>query len=251
MGSEEWRAWNYQVRYDHQISGNHSFAVRHLRELSPERDVVASSLRTVQALSANDDDEWMIIGTPLASSAQPGQHVPDDAERGAVRRRGRPVDRQRRRIPHRRHAYLAPGYYHNSFQDLIDTTSGGRDDFQWQFTNTTSWFVPDKMGDHDFKFGVTWNMNTIEDFNEDHLGGEFRMASDLPFDIDTPFTYPDRLRIRVGDPTGRFLEYPGDALEVFFQDKWTLNDRWTLGLGSGMTPSDAWKPDDQSADAPG
>ena len=75
-------------------------------------------------------------------------------------------------------------------------------------------------------------MNAIKDFSENHLGGQFRMASEtLPFDIDNPFTYPDRLRIRVGDPKGRFFGYPGDSLELYFQDKWTLNDRWTLGLG--------------------
>ena len=88
------------------------------------------------------------------------------------------------------------------------------------------------MGDHDVKFGGSWNVNTISDFSENHLGGEFRMASEtLPSTSTTFFTYPDRLRVRVGDPNGRFFTYPGDSLELFFQDKWTLNERWTLGLG--------------------
>ena len=232
--NEDWQAWNYMLRYDHQVSGNHSFAIRHLRELSPEFDTFASTLRTINATSQNDDDEWMIVGSAtsvlsnnLVNTVR-GMRSEERFAGGASQwaQAGGPTLRNgvMRTLP--------PGYYTSSYQDNIDTTSGGRDDFQWQFTNTTSWFVPDRMGDHDIKFGGSFNVNTIEDFSENHLGGEFRMASEtLPFDIDNPFTYPDRLRIRVGDPNGRFFSYPGDSIELFLQDKWTVTDRWTLGLG--------------------
>ncbi len=232
--NEDWQAWNYLIRYDQQLSANHSFAVRHLRELSPELDVFASTLRTINATSENDDDEWMVVGS---ATSVLGNNVVNTFRgmRSEERFAGGASQWVAAGGPSLRTGVmrdLPPGYYTSSYQDNIDTTSGGRDDFQWQFTNTTSWFIPDKMGDHDVKFGGSWNVNEIRDFSENHLGGEFRMASEtLPFDVDNLFTYPDRLRVRVGDPNGRFFDYPGDSLELFFQDKWTLNERWTLGLG--------------------
>lgn len=232
--SEDWSAWNYLLRYDHQLSSNHSFAVRHLRELSPEKDTFASTLRTINATSDNEDDEWMIIGsaTSVLSNNLVNTFRMMRAEERFAGGASQWIAADGPTLRTGVMRSLPPGYYTSSVQDNIDTTSGGRDDFQYQITNTTSLFVPDKLGDHDFKFGGSWNGNTIKDFSEDHLGGEFRMASEtLPFDIDNPFTYPDRLRVRVGDPNGRFFEQPGDSLELFFQDKWTVNDRWTIGLG--------------------
>ena len=126
---------------------------------------------------------------------------------------------------------LAPGYRMSSFWDSIAPWAGGRIDSQWQYNNTTSWFVPDKMGDHDFKFGGTFHRSFIDDFRENFLGGAFHFNTDLPFDIDDYSTYPERLQIRVGAPSGNHFAYPINTWETFFQDKWTLNERWTLGLG--------------------
>ena len=77
----------------------------------------------------------------------------------------------------------------------------------------------------------TYHQSYIDDFLENFLGGEFRMASDLAFDINNLSTYPDRLRVRIGNPRGGVFDYPYRYWEAFFQDKWTLNERWTLGLG--------------------
>ena len=93
---------------------------------------------------------------------------------------------------------VTPAYIMDSFQDGVAPWAWGREDSQWQWNNTTSWFVPDKMGDHDIKFGATFHRSFIDDFSESHLGGEFHFATDRPFDIDDYSTYPVRLRIRVG-----------------------------------------------------
>jgi hypothetical protein len=230
--SEDWQAWNYLLRADHQINGSNSWAVRHLRELSPEKNVITGN-RTMNGSQENLDDEWMIVGTytsVIGNNLVNTARVTRGEERfnngppawrnvnGSVVRTGIMRD-------------LWPGYEHDSFWDNITPWAGGRDDFQWQFNNTTSLFVPDKAGDHDFKFGVTYHSNEISDFREDWLGGSFRFPGDQSFDFDDPTTYPDRIRVRVGQTKGLTFEYPVSALEMFFQDKWTLNDRWTLGLG--------------------
>ena len=231
--TENWRAWNYMIRADHQINANHSWAVRWIRELSPEKDVYASTLRTLPATSRNEDDEQMVVGTytsVLGNNKVNTFRAMNSVERfcGSATQFVDAGGCETRSGVHRN---LPPGYYTSSFQDIIDTTSGGRDDFQFQFTDTMSIFVPDMMGDHDFKFGGSWYHNKIEDFREDHLGGEFRFNSTDPFNIDDPFTYPDRLQIRVGDPLGREFDYPMDGIDLFFQDKWSVTDRLTVGLG--------------------
>ena len=93
-------------------------------------------------------------------------------------------------------------------------------------------FLPDKMGDHDIKFGGTFHRSFIDDFAEHYLGGRFYFNTDMPFDVNDYSTYPERLQIRVGKQNGRQFAYPINTVEAFIQDKWTLNERWTLGLGA-------------------
>ena len=228
---ERWRAWNTMYRVDQQINGSNSWALRFMRELSPETDRYGN--RTLTSGHNQEDDEMIWVGSYTsvignnvvntvrvtrswenAAGASPAWY----ALNGHVSRDGQMRN-------------LAPGYRMSSFWDNIAPWAGGRIDSQWQYNNTTSWFVPDKMGDHDFKFGGTFHRSFIDDFRENFLGGAFHFNTDMPFDIDNYATYPERLQIRVGAPTGNQFAYPINTWETFFQDKWTLNERWTLGLG--------------------
>ena len=230
--TEKWRAWNYMVRMDNQVNGSNSWAVRHLRELSPE-DQTISGNRTLNGTQDNRDDEWMIVGSYTSVI---GNNLVNTARvtRGIEKYYNGPPAWHAIDGPGIRNGMmrtLYPSYEHDSFHDNISPWAGGRDDYQWQWNNTTSFFVPDMGGDHDFKWGMTYHQNQIDDFREDYMGGTFRMASDSAFNIDDLTTYPDRLRVRVGQQKGLAFEYPVQALEMFFQDKWTVNDRWTIGLG--------------------
>ena len=227
------RAWNTMLRVDHQINGNNSWAVRWLRETSPEDLTLGGSNRTQIATQDIFDKEQLMVGTYTSvignnlvntvrvtltdESYNYGNPCWRTFTGGVLR------DGQMRNCP--------PSYLHNSFRDNQAPWAGGRDDRHWQYNNTTSWFVPNKAGDHDVKFGVTYHQSYIDDFLENFLGGEFRMASDSPFDVGDLTTYPDRLRVRIGNPRGGVFDYPYRYWETFFQDKWTLNDRWTVGLG--------------------
>ena len=131
---------------------------------------------------------------------------------------------------------LTPGYEMDSFSDGIAPWAGGRIDSQWQYNNTTSWFVPDKMGDHDIKWGGTYHQAFIEDFRESYLGGQFHFNTDRPFDIDDYSTYPERLRIRVGKENGRQFDYPSTRgrCSCRTSGRGTNAGRW--GSASGGTP---------------
>ena len=228
---EVWRAWNTMYRVDHQVNGNNSWALRYMRETSPEDNRIGS--RTVESLVDSEDDEYIwvgsytsVIGNNIVNTVrvtrshefytggppawyEMGGNVSLD---GAMRN-------------------VTPAYFMDSFQDGVAPWGWGRQDSQWQWNNTTSWFVPDKMGDHDIKFGGTFHRSAIDDFSESHLGGSFHFATDMPFDMNDYSTYPERLQIRVGKQNGRQFAYPINTWETFFQDKWTLNERWTVGLG--------------------
>ena len=228
---ESWRAWNTMYRVDHQVNGNNSWALRFMRETSPETDRYGN--RTVISAHDQEDDEqiWVgsytsVIGNNVVNTVRITRSYENAAgaspawyEIGGHQSR----DGQMRN--------LSPGYRMDSFWDGIAPWAGGRIDSQWQYNNTTSWFVPDMAGDHDFKFGGTFHRSFIDDFRENFLGGAFHFATDEPFDVDDYTTYPHRLQVRVGAPTGNQFAYPINTWEAFFQDKWTLNERWTVGLG--------------------
>ena len=228
--NEEWRALNAMYRIDHQINGNNSWALRYVDESKPERNQLGNRTAISPLNREEDDYIWVgsytsVMGNNVVNTARVtrvfearGGGPPEWYELGGNISR----DGQMRNLP--------PAYIYNSYQDYVPW-AWNRDDSQWQFNNTTSWFVPDMAGDHDFKFGGTYHRSAIDDFAAHWLGGEFHFATDQPFNVDDYSTYPERLRIRVGNPGGNNFAYPIDTFEAFFQDKWTLNERWTVGLG--------------------
>ena len=228
---ESWRALNTMYRVDHQIDGNNSWALRYMRETSPEDNRIGN--RTVVSSVDSTDDEYMFVGSYTSVIGNNVVNTVRITQSHEFYSGGPPVwyetggnvslDGAMRNV--------TPSYHRPSFQDGTAPWAWGREDSQWQFNNTTSWFVPDKMGDHDIKFGGTFHRSFIDDFSEAFLGGGFYFNTDRPFDIDDYSTYPERLRVRVGKQDGRQFAYPINTIEAFFQDKWTLNERWTAGLG--------------------
>ena len=229
--AENWEAWNTMYRVDHQVNGSNSWALRLMNETSPETNRYGNRTLTSGHDGWDDEHIWVgsytsVIGNNVVNTVRITRSYENVGG-------GSPawwaLDGPNLRNGQMRN--LTPGYEMDSFSDGIAPWAGGRIDSQWQYNNTTSWFVPDKLGDHDIKWGGTYHQAFIEDFRESYLGGQFHFNTDRPFDIDDYSTYPERLRIRVGKENGRQFEYPINTWEVFLQDKWTLNERWTVGLG--------------------
>ena len=121
--------------------------------------------------------------------------------------------------------------YVSGIQDNQYASSNGRDNENFQARDTFSWFLPDKAGDHDLKFGGAFHRVRVTRGIESNLGGSFEFATDRVFDPSDPSTYPDRLSVQVGNPEGQTFEIVQHYYEFFAQDKWQLNDRATLGIG--------------------
>ena len=229
--AENWEAWNTMYRVDHQVNGSNSWALRLMNETSPETNRYGNRTLTSGHDGWDDEHIWVgsytsVIGNNVVNTVRITRSYENVGG-------GSPawwaLDGPNLRNGQMRN--LTPGYEMDSFSDGIAPWAGGRIDSQWQYNNTTSWFVPDKMGDHDIKWGGTYHQAFIEDFRESYLGGQFHFNTDRPFDVNDYSTYPERLRIRVGKENGRQFDYPINTWEVFLQDKWTLNERWTVGLG--------------------
>jgi len=102
----------------------------------------------------------------------------------------------------------------------------------YDFADSFSYFLPDKMGDHNLKFGAGFSRNRTPPSVQVH-SGTFEFESDLPFDPANRETYPVEYEISLIPPgTEGFELFANDWRAHFFvQDKWRYNDQLTFNLG--------------------
>lgn len=218
--------WNYMVRMDHQVNANHTWAVRWLRESSPQSNQYTATNVTRSSAEQENDTDWTMVGSlnsVLASTkvnvvrlsythedvffGNPG-YFNNGGDQGA----------------------LGPRLVHQTFTDGISTRASRREDPAYQIDDTFSWFVPQKKGDHDLKFGASYYHLPLHQFDAGTLNGSFGFsASDRDFNPSDPRTYPDRLTIRV--PVASDFYVRGTEIGLFAQDKWKMNSRLTMSLG--------------------
>jgi len=100
------------------------------------------------------------------------------------------------------------------------------------FSDTFSYFLPDKKGDHNFKFGFGISSNRSDPSGQAN-SGSFEFESDLPYDPANPDTFPEQFSILTGPPGVDTFDVVSKDWRAnwFVQDKWRLNDRLTLNLG--------------------
>src|SRR6185436_17082533 len=98
-----------------------------------------------------------------------------------------------------------------------------------EISETLSWFVPDKKGDHDVKFGAKYYFTQWNFQNAAQINGQFIIPSNGPFNAADPRTYPERLTIQV--PADFRVNMDQRAWAIFAQDKWRLNSNLTFNIG--------------------
>jgi hypothetical protein len=217
--------WNWMVRVDHQINANNTWAVRWLRESSPQTNQYTSTTITRANAEQENDVDWTMVGTLNSVIANTRVNTIKFSYTHEDVFFGNPgyFDKGDQ-------ATLAPQLVHQTFTDGPSTRANRRMDPAYQIDETFAWFLPNKKGDHDLKFGASWYYLPLHQFNAGTLNGSFTFsASDKDFDAADPRTYPDRLQVRV--PTVSDFYVKGKEIGVFAQDKWKINKRLTASLG--------------------
>ncbi len=217
-------SWNTLIRVDHQINASNTWAFRWVRESSPQFRILTSPRQTLEtARDELDLDETLVatystvlgnakVNTVRASATLEGNSLANACWRETGNQ-----------------AACPPTLDYLSFSAQAASNAFLGDDRNYQIDDTFSWFVPNRAGDHDFKFGARYHFTELETEEQANLNGTFALNTDQVFDAASPRTYPERLTIRVGGPQRLFLKT--HTLEAFAQDKWRVNRRLTLSLG--------------------
>jgi hypothetical protein len=218
--------WNWMVRMDHQINGGNTWAVRYLRETSPQSNQFPGVTTWTRSRAEKETDtDYSIVGT--LNSVIKNTRV-NSLKLSYTKEDvffGNPgyfdIGDQ---------AALGPDLQFQTHRDGFSTRANRRMDPAYQFDESFAWFVPGKRGDHDLKFGASIVHTPLHIYDASTLNGTFGFsASDADFNAANPRTYPDRLTIRVPAPSDYIVT--GTYYGVFMQDKWKINNRLTASVG--------------------
>lgn len=223
---ETTRVWNTFVRGDHQLNASNTWGLRWLRETSPQPvQLNNTNWATPARYEAETDVDWTLVGN---LSSVIGATKVNTFRISAVSEDvffGNPAFNTN---GHDQKSLL-PLLNYPSFSDQQSARASRRLDVAYGLDNTFSWFLPNKGGDHDLKFGVNYLYSSLRSEDYGNQNGTFTFNSDLPFDRNNPRTYPERFSIRVPGAVNNYMK--GHFIGVFAQDKWKLNNRLTVSLG--------------------
>ena len=226
---EERSDWNTLIRIDHQLTQNHTWAARWLRESAPQFPVITTTARQTPESSQDETDLdqtavftlTSVLGNARVNTlriARTWEHWWHANE--CARAQGdEPVQDQSKCLPQLDHL---------SFLGQASTELQGPWDSNWQIGDDVSWYVPSTRGDHEIKIGGHYSYTELERFSGINQNGTFRFNTDLAFDPLNPRTYPERLTIRVPNGFREFVK--NHTVEAFMQDKWRIGNS-TISLG--------------------
>jgi hypothetical protein len=180
------RVWNTMVKFDQQLNANHTWGVRWLRELSPQRNqAIKPPLITSVATREEDDKDQTVLatfssvfGSMKLNSLRVGWTQEDVAfANPCFNGNGRDL------------TLCDPTLSFQTFTDQQDNTAQARVNDAYQVEDTFSWFLPNKHGDHDVKFGAQFEFVNADNFGRQHERDVRFGASNAP-DANNPRTYP-------------------------------------------------------------
>ncbi len=223
--TEETRVWNTVARFDHQVNGSHTWGVRWLREYSPQFNQIIGAV-TLEASREEDDLDQTVVAS--LNSVLGNTRV--NTFRVAWTQEDVSFANPCFNGNGRNQAGCLPTLAFQTYTTQQSAVAQARVNDAVQVEDTFSWFMPDRLGDHDVKAGFQAQYSQSRNDAQDNLNGTFSFGrSNGPFDAADPTTYADRFSIRVGGPSRSLNK--SRYFAAFVQDKWKLADRLTLSLG--------------------
>lgn len=232
--------WNTLIRFDHQLTANHTWAVRWLRETAPQFPVIVDRASTQDMWQDETDLDQTAVGTVTSVLGGTKVNTFRVAKTWEHWWHGNPCTRAQGPAGGKEgfkfgqeaasDMTLCPAQLNYLEQrEGGSTESQGPWDTNYQIEDNLSWFVPGKMGDHNIKVGARYNYTKLRRVSQINQNGTFSFNTNLRFDPADPRTYPERLTIRI--PGAYDQTMTNHTYEGFIQDKWQLNERTTVSLG--------------------
>jgi hypothetical protein len=232
-------AWNTLWRIDHQITANNTWAFRWLRESAPQFNVLDGGRDTLESNDDETDLDQTLVGTwtTVVSNTKVntirGGLTKEQTTHANARLRALQGDYAKCTVCPRQmiqdQALLPPILGYLSLNAQADDTADFSLDDSYTLEDTFSWFIPDKKGRHDVKFGAKFTHVWISNPNNSNGNGTFSFPSDRPFNAADFSTYPERFTIRV--PGALDYELRSKVWETYVQDKWAMNNGFSLSMG--------------------
>jgi hypothetical protein len=222
------RVWNTIVRGDHQVTNNNTYSIRWLREQSPQvNQIIPTGTQAAAPAAAREESDVDQTASFSLNSVLNSTRV------NTLR-----LTWTRENVTFANNCFNTNGrdmvqcpvtLGYQDYIDQQDNTAQARINDGIQFEDTVAWFIPNKRGDHDVKFGLQYSYSAAYNTNQGNLNGTFSFGrSNAVFNAAIPSTYPDRLTIRVGGPNVFYQK--AHYVSGFAQDKWRLGNV-TLNLG--------------------
>ena len=213
VGSEE-SAWNYLWRIDHQINSKHSWAFRWLQERAPQFFRLEAEQETIESYNDETDFDRTMVGTLTSvvsdtkvNTVRVGFVFEDTVHANPAWRALDPEFERCVPCPDGAGIRLTEAAPRLDY-DTLDIQAATTMDYSsiqrgYSLDNTFSWFIPEKMGRHDLKFGARYSLTTNHNPIWSDMNGsyQFRGQGDIKFDPANPRSYPERLAIRVLGPS--------------------------------------------------
>ena len=219
----ETRVWNHLARFDHQMNPSNTWGARLLWETSPQGNQLATNWGPGRAEKETDID-WTFV---VNMNSVLGNTKVNTLRLSVVKEDvffGNP-----QYLDAGNQISLKPTLVYLSYEDQQSARATSRLDTAYGIDDTFSWFVPNRGGDHDVKFGFQAAFSEVRRFTASNQNATFTFAHDRTFNPADPSTYPERFSIRV--PGAQDFLSKATFFSGFAQDKWKVNNRLALSLG--------------------
>jgi len=218
------RNWNTFIRLDNQLNSSNTWGVRWLREASPQPKQVNETWTALRNAEETDVDQTFVgtLSSVIGSTRVNTLRLSYTSE---ILHFANPTfldngfDQQA----------LLPTLVHPSFEDGQSPTADIRRLFGYTVDDSFSWFVPNRAGDHELKFGMLYSYIPLHFRSFTNENGTFSFSRDPDFNAADPFTYPERLMIRV--PGESEYRMHGTYGAAYAQDRWKMGNNFTLSVG--------------------